>query len=133
MHSSMEVSPGQWNSSVQFSCSVASDFATPWTATGQATLSITSSRSLLKLISIESMMPASHLILCHPLLLMRSSGTQIKDIHAPSLILPVASAALVLQACVCPTFQSCLILCNPVHCGLPGSSVHGTSQARTLE
>ena len=47
---------------VQFS-SVASDSATPWTATHQASLSITNSRSLLKPLSIESVMPSSHLIL----------------------------------------------------------------------
>ena len=41
----------------------------PWTAARQASLSITSSRSLLKLTSIESVMPSNHLILCHPLLL----------------------------------------------------------------
>ena len=44
-------------------------FATPWTAAHQASLSITNSRSLLKLMSIESAMPSNHLILCHPLLL----------------------------------------------------------------
>ena len=44
-------------------------FATPWTAAHQATLSITSSWSLLKLMSIESVMPSNHLILYHPLLL----------------------------------------------------------------
>ena len=44
-------------------------FATPWTAACQASLSITNSQSLLKLMSIESVMPSSHLILCHPLLL----------------------------------------------------------------
>ena len=44
-------------------------FATPWTATRQASLSFTISQSLLKLMSIESMMPSIHLILCHPLLL----------------------------------------------------------------
>ena len=47
-------------------------FATPWTAAHQASLSITSSRSLLKLMSIESVMPSSHLILCRPLLLLPS-------------------------------------------------------------
>ena len=47
-------------------------FSTPWTAAGQASLSITNSQSLLKLISIESMMPSNHLILCHPLLLLPS-------------------------------------------------------------
>ena len=47
-------------------------FATPWTAASQASLSITNSWSLLKLMSIESVMPSSHLILCHPLLLLSS-------------------------------------------------------------
>ena len=44
-------------------------FANPWTAARQASLSITNSRSLLKLMSIESLMPPNHLIFCHPLLL----------------------------------------------------------------
>ena len=47
-------------------------FATPWTATYQASLSFIISQSLLKLISIELMMPSNHLILCHPLLLLLS-------------------------------------------------------------
>ena len=54
---------------VQFSRSVVSDSETPWTAACQASLSITNSRSLLKLVSIESVMPSNHLILCHPHLL----------------------------------------------------------------
>ena len=59
--------------SVQLSSvSVVSDSATPWTAAHQASLSITNSRRLLKLMSIESMMPSYHLILCHPLLLLPS-------------------------------------------------------------
>ena len=45
---------------------------TPWTTARQASLSITSSWSLLKLTSIESVMPSNHLILCHPLLLLSS-------------------------------------------------------------
>ena len=45
-------------------------FATPWIAALQASLSITNSQSSLRLTSIESVMPASHLILCHPLLLL---------------------------------------------------------------
>ena len=53
---------------VQFSRSVVPDSATQWTAACQASLSITNSWSLLKLISIESVMPSNHLILCHPLL-----------------------------------------------------------------
>ena len=44
-------------------------FATPWTALCQASLSITNSWNLLKLMSIESVMPSNHLLLCHPLLL----------------------------------------------------------------
>ena len=47
-------------------------FVTSWTAACQASLSITNSRSLLKLMSIESVMPSNHLILCHPLLLLPS-------------------------------------------------------------
>ena len=47
-------------------------FVTPWTAACQASLSITNSRSLLKLMSIELVMPSNHLILCHPLLLLPS-------------------------------------------------------------
>ena len=58
--------------SVQFSCSVVSDFVTPWTAAYQASLSITNSWSLLKLMSVELVMPSNHLILCHPLLLLPS-------------------------------------------------------------
>ena len=47
-------------------------FVTPWTAAYQASLSITNSQSLLKLRSIESVMPSNHLILCRPLLLLTS-------------------------------------------------------------
>ena len=47
-------------------------FATPWTTACQASLSITSSRSSLKLMSVKSMMPSNHLILCCPLLLLPS-------------------------------------------------------------
>ena len=57
-------------SSFQFSHSVVSDSATPWITACQASLSITNSSSLLKLISIELVMPSNHLILCHPLLLL---------------------------------------------------------------
>ena len=47
-------------------------FATPWIAACQASLSITNSQILLKLMSIKSVMPSNHLILCHPLLLLPS-------------------------------------------------------------
>ena len=60
----------KWSETVsQFSCSVMSNSATLWTAASQASLSITNSQTLLKFMSIESMMPSNHLILCHPLLL----------------------------------------------------------------
>ena len=58
--------------SVQFSHSVASDSATPWNAARQASLSIINSQSLLKLLSIESVMPSNHLIICRPLLFLPS-------------------------------------------------------------
>ena len=58
--------------SVQFSRSVVSNSVTPWTAACEASLSITNSRGLVKLMSIDSLMPSNHLILCHPLLLLPS-------------------------------------------------------------
>ena len=58
--------------SFQFSHSVMSNSATSWTAAHQASLSITNSWSLLKLMSIELVMSSNHLILCHPLLLLLS-------------------------------------------------------------
>ena len=60
-----------YSSSVQ-SLSCFRHFATPWTTACQASLSITNSRSPPKLISIESMMPSNHLVLCHPFLLLSS-------------------------------------------------------------
>ena len=53
-------------------------FATPWTAACQASLSITNSQSLLKLMSIESVMPSNHLILSQPLLLLPSIFSSIR-------------------------------------------------------
>ena len=53
-------------------------FETPWTAARQASLSCTNSWSLLKLMSIESVVPSNHLILCHPLLLLPSVFPSIK-------------------------------------------------------
>ena len=64
-------------SSVQ-SLSCVQLFATPWTAACQAALSITNSWSLLKLVSIESVMPSNHLILCRPFLLLSSICPSIK-------------------------------------------------------
>ena len=64
-------------SSVQ-SLSCAQLFAIPWTVAHQASLSITNSQSLLRLMSIESVMPSNHLILCHPLLLLPSIFSNIR-------------------------------------------------------
>ena len=58
-----------WFSSVQLSLSRVQPFATPWIAACQASLFITNCRSSLRLTSVESVMPSSHLILCRPLLL----------------------------------------------------------------
>ena len=87
-------------SSVPFSHSVRLS-ATPQTTAGQASLSITNSRSLLKLLSTESVMPSNHLILCRPLLLLPSvfpsirvsqlfaSGGQCFGVSASASVLPV--------------------------------------------
>ena len=53
--------------------------ATPWTAACQASLFFTTSWSFLKLMSVESMMPSNHLILCHPLLLLPSTFPSIRS------------------------------------------------------
>ena len=62
-----------------FNCSVVSDSATPWTAVSQASLSITNSWSLLKLMSIKLVMSSNHLIHCHPLLLWSSIFPSIRS------------------------------------------------------
>ena len=79
-------------------------FVTPWTAARQASLSITNPQNLLKLMSIELVMPFSHLILCCPLLLLPSSfpasgsfqmsqffasGGQSTGVSASALVLPM--------------------------------------------
>ena len=69
-----------------FSCSVVSDFATPWTAACQASLSTTNSRGLLKLMSIELVIPSNHLILCGPLLLPPSIFPSIRGFYKESVL-----------------------------------------------
>ena len=61
-------------------------FATPWTAAYQASLFITNSWSLLKLMSIESVMPSNHLILCHPFLLLSSVLPSIRVFFSESVL-----------------------------------------------
>ena len=72
---------------VQLSCSDMSDsFVTPWTAAGQASLSITNSQSLLKLMPIELVMQSDHLILCCPLLLLPSIFPSIRVFSKESVL-----------------------------------------------
>ena len=75
------------NSSVQFSRSVVSDSATPCITARQASLSITSSWSPPKLMSIESVMPSNHLILCRPLFLLPSILPSIRVFFSESVLL----------------------------------------------
>ena len=84
-------------------------FATPGTVARHTSLSITNSQSSLKLISIESVMPSSHLILCCPLLLLPPIPPSIK------------------------VFSDESTLHNPTDCSPPGFSAHGIFQARVLE
>ena len=74
---------GEYFSSVQYLSHVRL-FATPWTAAYQASLSITNSRRLLKLMSNESVMPSNHLILCRPLLLLSSLFPSIRVFSSES-------------------------------------------------
>ena len=61
-------------------------FVTPWTATRQASLSITNSQNLLKLMSIESVMPSNHPILCYPLLFQSSIVPSIRIFSSESVL-----------------------------------------------
>ena len=76
----------------QFSRSVVSNSATPWTAAHQASLSITNAQSLLKLMYIELVMPSNHLILCLPLLLLPSITLSIR-IFPNELVLLIGATA----------------------------------------
>ena len=85
------LAPGRWDQTQSVSQSVQSLshvrlFATPWTAAHQASLSITNTQSLLKLMSIKSVMPSNHLILCHPLLLLPSVFPSIRVFSSESVL-----------------------------------------------
>ena len=79
--------PYRTKKDITISQSVVSDSATPWTAACQASLSFTNSRSLLKLMAIESVIPSNHLILCHPLLLLPSILPSIRAFSNESVLL----------------------------------------------
>ena len=118
-------------------------FATPWTAPCQASLSFTISRSLLKLMSIESVMPSNQLIFCHPLFLLPSIFPSIRVFSNES-VLHIRwpkywsfSFSQVLSN-VCLYFFLLLAAvvsdsCDPMDCSPPGFSVNGILQARRLE
>ena len=78
-HNTWHISSVQLISHVRF-------FVTPWTASHQASLSITNFQSLLKLMSIKSVMPSNHLILCWPLLLPPSIFPSIRGVSSESVL-----------------------------------------------
>ena len=115
-------------------------FAIPWIAARQASLSITNSWSSLRLTSIESVMPSSHLILCHSLLLLPPIPPSIRVFSNESTLRMrwpkywSFSFSIILPK----KFQgwspsSCPTLYNPMDGSLPGFSVHGIFQAIILE
>ena len=149
-------------SSVQFSSiqslSRVRLFATPWIAAHQASLSITNSQNSLKLMSIESVMPSSHLILGRPLLLLPPIPPSIRvfsnesTLHmrwpkywsfiassnyfnAPSFMESEHQSSLTMSLIhsLCSVAQSCPTLCDPWDWSPPNSSVHEIFQARVLE
>ena len=69
-------------------------FATPWTAARQYSMSITNSRSLLKLMSIELVMPSNHLILCHCILLLPSMFASIRVFTNESVLINLCQFSL---------------------------------------
>ena len=85
----MQCLPSRWTTchgSQLFSCSVLSDSVTPWTAACQAPLSFTVSQNLLRFMSIESVMPSNHLILCCPLLILPSIFPSIRIFSKESVL-----------------------------------------------
>ena len=126
-------------------------FATPWTAALQASLSITNSRSQVKLMSIESVSDAIQP--SYPLSSPSSptlnlsqhesfqmsqffaSGGQSIGASASASVLPMNTQDCSLRnyAAAAKSFQLCLTLCDPRDCSPPGSPVPGILQARTLE
>ena len=114
-------------------------FVTLWTAAHQVSLSFTLSCSLLKFMSIESVMPSNHLMLCHPLLLLpsifpstRVFSNESKFSLPKELQTTTKRLSLSLLWAAAKSLQSCPTLCNPID-GSPPGSIPGILQARTLE
>ena len=108
-------------------------FVTPWTAACQASLSFTVSWSLLRLMSIELMMPFNHLILCCPLLLLPSIFPSIRVFSNESALHIRWAKYWNFSFSISPynehlwfssVTQSCPTLCDPMNCSMPGLPVH---------
>ena len=109
-------------------------FATPWTAAHQASLSFTISQSLRKLMSIESVMPSNHLVLCHPVLLLPSIFPSIRvfsnDLALTLQTLPTESSTVRNKRFYCARWNSSkiskplslLTLCHSILTFIVGSS-----------
>ena len=103
---------------------------TPWTAAPKASLSVTNSQSLLKLMSIKTVMPSNHLILCRPLLLLLSIFPSTRVLSNESVL---CIRWPILRYAAAKLLQSFPTLCDPVDGSPPGSPIPGILQARTLE
>ena len=97
-------------------------FAIRWIAARQASLSITNSRSLPKLLSIELVMLCSHLILCRPLLLLPPIPPSIRVFSNESVLSMRWPKYWSFSFSIIPSM--CLTLCNPMNCNTPGLPVH---------
>ena len=102
----------------------------PWTAARQASLSITNSQSLVKLMSIKSVMPSNHLILCHPLLLLPSIFPSIRVFSSESVLcirwpkkFGERSGNLNQDKILNNMRELLFLLCAIIKCGFPCSSV----------
>ena len=110
------ISPVHCTNSHQFSSVQSSRvqlFATPWTAARQASLSIINSRSLLKPMSLESVMPSNHLILCRPLLLLPSVFPSIRVFSSESVLyIRCHSGGVSASASVLPSPSASVLVCK---------------------
>ena len=107
-----------------------SDSVTPWTAACRASLSIINSQSLLKLMSIESVIPSNHLILCRPLSSYPQSFPALGSFQMSQLFasggqsFADSASASVLPMNAAKSLQSCPTLCDPMNRSTPGLPVH---------
>ena len=99
-------------------------FATPWPAACQASLSIANSQSLLKLMSIESVMPSNHLILCHPVSPCLQSFPASRSFSMSQLFTWLFYNVLISFVILCSVTKLCPSLCNPMDCSTPCPALH---------